>query len=601
MIERDAIEMLHSNAIATSAIAPAPGFPAVSIAQAHALLGQPGSMFEVDECEIRGVRIKIWKNAPPTLREVFELSRPFAAREHLIYEDERVTFGALHAAVARIATHLTSMLAKGDRVAIIMRNLPEWPVAFWAITLAGGIATPLNAWCTGRELQFGLKDSGARIAIVDPERWERIREYVATCPALEQIYVVRASREFVGARAKRLENIVGATAEWLELPHTALPRIALAPDDDAAIFYTSGTTGKPKGAVLTHRNIVSSILNSLSAQARAYLRRGEPPPQVDASAPQKVFLLSVPFFHVTGCFVVMIARLMSGAKVVLQRRWNADTALPLIEKERVTGVGGVPTIAWQLLEHPRVDEYDLSSLEMISYGGAPAPPELLRRIRERLPKVLPVHTWGMTENAAVALTNLAEDYQLRPTSCGAPSLTGEAKIMNQEGREMPAGEVGELWYRGPTVARGYWRNQQATAETFVAGWLRTGDLARRDDEGFFYIVDRAKDMLIRGGENIYCVELENTLYEHPAVMEAAIIGLPHKTLGEEPAAVVHLKPQQTSTEQELRHWVGSRLAAFKVPVRIVLSLGPLPRNPQGKILKSELKVAFRDYFTSYWS
>jgi long-chain acyl-CoA synthetase len=287
---------------------------------------------------------------------------------------------------------------------------------------------------------------------------------------------------------------------------------------------------------------------------------------------------------------------MNGGKIVMQRRWDVDAALPLIERERITSVGGVPTIAWQIVEHPRFDEYDLSSLEVVSYGGAPAAPELVRRIRERFPKAHPGQGWGMTETSATAISNFAEDYERKPSSCGVPSMTGEAKIVSPDGEELPIGAVGELWYRGPIVVRGYWRKPQATAETFVDGWVKTGDLARIDEEGFVYIVDRAKDMLIRGGENIYCVEVENALYDHPTIMDAALIGLPHRILGEEPAAVVTLKPGAQTSEQELRHWVSQRLAAFKVPVRIAFWPETLPRNANGKIMKGELKRAFPDAF-----
>jgi long-chain acyl-CoA synthetase len=290
----------------------------------------------------------------------------------------------------------------------------------------------------------------------------------------------------------------------------------------------------------------------------------------------------------------MIPALMGGAKLVMQRRWNVEQALELIERERITNAGGVPTIAWQLIEHPRFDEFDLSSLENISYGGAPSAPELVRRLKARCPKLQPGQGWGMTETSATATSNVAEDYERKPESCGLPSPTGEVRIVGEGGETMPPGAVGELWYRGPIVVRGYWNNPHATAETFVDGWVKTGDLARVDEEGFVYIVDRAKDMLIRGGENIYCVEVENALYEHPAVMDAAVIGVPHRTLGEEPAAAVHLKDGATATEDELRHFVAQKLAAFKVPVKIVFLSETLPRNPNGKIMKKDLKGLFAE-------
>jgi long-chain acyl-CoA synthetase len=569
-------------------------FPAMSIAQAHALLtSAAGSPFEVEERDIRGVRIKTWKNAPASLATVFAVSALYAERTYLVNDDERVTFDAHRRAVARLAARLVADgVRKGDRVAIVMRNLPEWSVAFWAATLTGAIVTPLNAWWTGPELEYGLTDSGSCVAIADAERWERLREHVDRCPALTRLYVSRSSDEISDPRVQKLEDVVGVPNAWASIEAAALPEVGLDPDDDATIFYTSGTTGKPKGAVNTHRNIISNIFNALSAQARAALRRGQTPSPPDPTAPQKAVLISVPFFHATGCFAVMIPALLGGAKLVMQRRWNAEQALELIQRERITSAGGVPTIAWQLIEHPRFREFDLSSLESIAYGGAPSAPELVRRLKERFPKLQPGQGWGMTETSATATSNVGDDYELRPSSCGVPSPTGEVRIVGDQGQTLPPGEVGELWYRGPIVVRGYWNNPQATAETFVDGWVKTGDLARVDDEGFVYIVDRAKDMLIRGGENIYCVEVENALYDHPAVMDAAVIGIPHRTLGEEPAAVVHLKPGTTASEDELRHFVAQKLAAFKVPVKIAFLPETLPRNPNGKVLKRDLKQLF---------
>jgi long-chain acyl-CoA synthetase len=569
-----------------------PAFPAMTIAQAHALLTQPGSMFEIGEETIRGVKLKVWKNAPPTLRAVFDLAAAFGPRDFLVFENERATIAGFQAASHKLARQLIADGVKpGDRVAVIMRNLPEWPVAFWAAALAGAIVTPLNAWWTGPELEYGLKDSSSSIAIVDVERYERIREHLPNCPDLRKVYVSRDKDEIADPEIARLEDVIGPTNSWSSLatPQGEHPYPLRQPDDDVAIFYTSGTTGNPKGAVISHRNIISNMLNGALAQARAFLRRGEAPPAPDPNAPQKASLISVPFFHATGCFAVMIPFMMAGNKIVMQRRWDADQALPLIEKERITHVGGVPTIAWQILEHPKVKDYDLSSLEGVSYGGAPAAPELVKRIKERFPLATPGQGWGMTETSATAISNNAEDYERKPASCGVPAATGEAKIVGDDGKEVPRGEIGELWYRGPVVVRCYWNKPEASAETFVDGWVKTGDLAKMDDEGFVYIVDRAKDMLIRGGENIYCVEVENVLYDHPAVMDAALIGRPHHTLGEEPLAVVHLKPGAKATVDELRHHVAQRLAAFKVPVDVIFWPETLPRNPNGKIVKKELK------------
>jgi acyl-CoA synthetase (AMP-forming)/AMP-acid ligase II len=274
------------------------------------------------------------------------------------------------------------------------------------------------------------------------------------------------------------------------------------------------------------------------------------------------------------------------------RKWDPVKAFELIARERVTGTGGVPTIAWQLLEHPERAKYDLSSLEAIAYGGAPSAPELARRIHAEF-GALPGNGWGMTETMATVTSHSGEDYLNRPDSAGPPVATADLRIMSEDGtRELLVGETGELWSRGPMNVKGYWNKPEATAETFVDGWVRTGDLARLDEEGFLYIVDRAKDIIIRGGENIYSIEVENLLYAHPAVTDCALIGIPHPTLGEEPVAVVHLASGMTASEAELQDWVRARLAGFKVPVAIRFVDTMLPRNANGKILKRELKGLF---------
>jgi long-chain acyl-CoA synthetase len=568
-------------------------FPAISLAQAHALLTRPGSPFEMEERDIRGVRTRVWKNAPPTMREVFLLARAHGGKTFIVYRDERVSYEEFARAALAIAEALQQAgVQKGDRVAIAMRNLPEWPAAFFGCLLVGGIATLLNAWWTGPELQFGLNDSGAKVAIVDRERLERLFEHLPNCPALERVFVSRHSEAIAHPQITKLETIIGDVSSWTQLPDRPLPNVPLDPEDDATILYTSGTTGKPKGALGTHRNSTVSVLLRPFGQARTLLRRGEPVPAPDPNAPQKCTLLVVPLFHTTGCHAAMIPSVVAGVKIVLMHKWDPELAMQLIERERVNNAGGVPTIAWQLLEHPALGKYDLSSLESISYGGAPAAAELVARLKEKFPKSVPGTGWGMTEVSGGFTGHQAEDYEARPASCGPAFPVGDIKIVDETGKELPCGGVGELWVKGPSIVKGYWQNPDATAAIFVDGWLRTGDIARLDEQGFCYILDRAKDMLIRGGENIYCVEVENALYEHPAVIDAAIVGIPHRSLGEEPGAVVTLKAGMSATEAELRAFVAERLAAFKVPVKIVFSPDMLPRNPTGKLMKGELKKLF---------
>lgn len=572
---------------------PSRPWPALPLAHAHALLTRPGSPFEMAEVEIRGEKARVWKFAPPTLRELFLAGQAYGDRVFLVDENDRVTFAAFTRATLVLANELLAQgVRKGDRVAIIMRNLPEFPVAFFAAALVGAIATPLNAWWTASELQYALTHCGAKLAIVDAERLTRLSPILPNCPQLERLFVCRGTGSTEDSRILPLEAVIGAPRTWHELPKQALPAVELFPDDDATIFYTSGTTGRPRGALGTHRSSTFNVMALSFSEARAFVRRGETPPPPDPVAPQKSTLIAIPFFHVTGCQAILYTSLFFGAKLIMMRRWDPEAAMALIERERCNGVNGVPTIAWQLLEHPARSRYDLSSLEGISYGGAPASPELVRRLKEAFPKLQLGSGWGMTETSAVFTHHVKEDYEHRPDSCGPPVPVCDLKVVGPDGQTQSVGQIGELWAKGPNVVKGYWNDPEATAETFQDGWLRTGDVARLDAEGFCYILDRAKDMLIRGGENIYCVEVENVLYEHPAVVDAALVPIPHRTLGEEPGAVVTLKAGVSLSEEELKAFVAQRLASFKVPARILFHLEPLPRNPNGKILKSELKKLF---------
>ena len=567
--------------------APPENWPAMSRTQCRDSLTAPGQRFEMDEAVISGVPTRIWKNAPANLRLVAQAGKAHGERDFLVYESERVSYDAWFRAVATLAAELQAKgVGKGDRVALAMRNLPEWPVAFFAAVTIGAICVPLNAWWTGEELAYGLQDSGTRLLICDAERWERIAPYRSECPALETVNVSRADNP--GEDTIMLERLIGGSGDYAALVCDTLPDVDIAPDDDATIFYTSGTTGRPKGALGTHRNLCTNILSSAYNSAFSVLRRGEalPDPMPRTS------LTVIPLFHVTACSAGLMGSIVAGNTLIFMHKWDPVEAFGIIEREKVNLTGGVPTIAWQLIEHPERHKYDLSSLEAVAYGGAPAAPELVRRIHQEF-GALPGNGWGMTETMATVTGHSGEDYLNRPDSCGPPVAVADLKIMSEDGStELPTGAIGELWARGPMVVKGYWGKPEASAETFVDGWVRTGDLARLDEEGWCYIADRAKDMIIRGGENIYSSEVENVLYDHPAVTDAALIGLPHKQLGEEPAAVVHLAPGTSASEEELREWVAARLARFKVPVRIAFTRDTLPRNANGKILKKDLASLF---------
>ncbi|NDU75369.1 AMP-binding protein [Actinomadura sp. DSM 109109] len=534
----------------------------------------------MSEALIRGVPTRVWKNAPPTLRDVLELSRLHGDKDFLVYEEDRLTFAEHHARAVAFARRLVDRygVAKGDRVAIAMRNYPEWSVAFFGAAVAGAVVVPLNAWWSAAELEYGLADSGAKVLVADAERAGRL---AGVLPGLGVACLVARADGAVPAGAEAFEDAAAP-------PGGPLPDVPLAPEDEATIFYTSGTTGRPKGALGTHRNIAGNPVSLAYGIMSAGVRAGRTVEELAAPQP-RVTLLSVPFFHATGCHSVLVSSALQGGTVVLMYKWDARKALELIEREGVTGFGGVPTMAWQVLNHPDFGDFDTSSLTGVSYGGAPAAPALVERIRERLPDRTPGNGYGLTETSSVTTYNAGVNYLERPDSVGPPVAVCDVRVVGPGGEDLPAGEVGELLIKGPNVIKGYWNKPEATAAAFAGGWFRSGDLARLDADGFVYIVDRAKDMLIRGGENIYCAEVEAALYEHPAVADCAVIGVPHQVLGEEVGAVVVPRPGAAVSARGLQEFLGGRIAAFKVPAHVWFREQGLPRNPGGKILKTRLR------------
>ena len=557
-----------------------------SIEEVHARLTAAGGPYEMVEAVVNGARIRTWKHAPPNLASILQASTAYGDKTFVVYEDERLTFAEHFARAARLAHRLRDEFAvrPGDRVAIAMRNLPEWPIAFWAIAAAGGVIVPLNAWWTGGELAYGLADSEAKLVFVDDDRLDRLAAELGS-DALEKLEAIVVARSASPSpEARRFEELIASPPEDVRLP-----AVEREPDDHATLFYTSGTTGRPKGVVGTHRNICTNLTNVGFVRARALLRAGKTRAEIDRPDESPAYLLSVPFFHATGTHSILLSTIALGAKLVLMHKWNPEHALELIEREHITVFGGVPTMAWQVLESPAFETTDTSSIKNVRYGGAPAPAELVRRIEERLPGRSPSNGYGMTETSAIATSNAGADYRARPDSVGVAVPVCDVKVVDEEERELPGGEVGELWIRGPNVAMGYWKDPEATATTFHDGWVKTGDVAQIDEDGFITIVDRAKDVVIRGGENVYCPQVEKALFEHPAVYDVAVLGVPHRTLGEEVAAAIVLKPGAAATPEEIQAHVRARMAAFNVPTRIWFRDEELPRNPAGKLLKRELK------------
>jgi long-chain acyl-CoA synthetase len=555
----------------------------LSYAEAVAAVTAPGERFETTTVDIRGIPTTVFRSAPGSLRDIFALARGYGDETFLVYEDERWSFGDTMQRVDALGALLVEEygVAPGDRVAIGMRNYPEWVVAFAAITSVGAISVSLNAWWTEDELAWALEDCGAKVLVADRERVERTRAAAA-----------KLGITVLGVRLG--EDTPEGVARWEDvLPlGRPLPAVEIGPDDDATILYTSGTTGRPKGAVSTHRAVIQALLGFACRAAVDRLRR--PPDATATGGPRASFILIVPLFHVTGSVPVMLSCFATGLKLVIMYRWDPERALELIEREQVTNFVGVPTQSWDLLQSPRFAEFDTSSLASVGGGGAPAPPELVRRVSTSFAKASPNIGYGLTETNSYGPQNAGADYLSHPTSTGRATPILEIDVRDELRRSLPVGQRGEIWFKGPNLIRGYWNRPDATAETMVDGWLRTGDIGRLDDEGFVYVEDRAKDMVLRGGENVYSAEVEAAIYEHPAVHEAAVFGVPHERLGEEVAAVVVPVPGATVTAEELQAHVGQRLAPFKVPSRIAVwgADHPLPRNPAGKILKRDLREDF---------
>jgi long-chain acyl-CoA synthetase len=563
----------------------------------------PGQMFETLRTDVMGIEMTVWKHSPASLRQILDMSLSHAARDFLVYEGQRFTVEEHYRRASTIAHQLLGAgVTRGSRVAIASRNLPQWVMAFWGVVVTGAVVVPLNAWWTSEELQYGLSDSGTSALFVDEERLERVRPMLDTLPQLEMVVVIsedparpaRLGELHPRVRIVGFDEFVGEVS-----PESTPPEVEIQPDDNATIFYTSGTTGHPKGAVGTHRNAIANLMNLFFVGQRSTLRFETGNLNSEGKSIPNSNLLNVPLFHATGCLATMVVNTASGGKLVMMHHFDAGKALALIEAERITSVGGVPTIAMQILDHPDFAKFDTSSVKSVSYGGAPAPPDLVKRIRAAFPGGQPGNGYGLTETSAAVCMNLGPDYVMKPESCGPPVPVCDVAIVPEgfEGDEptveLPQGPdvVGELWIKGPNVVKGYWNKAEATAKSFTLGWLHTGDIARIDDEGFIYIVDRAKDMIIRGGENVYSVIVEAAIFEHPDVADCAVVGLPHPTLGEEVAAVIVLRPGCVIEAEDITRHVARHLARYEVPSKVFFRSAALPRNPQGKVLKRELRDA----------
>lgn len=543
-----------------------------------------GEMFAITEVEVRGTKVKAFAMAPPSLRDVWLASAAFADRDYLVYQDERWTYAQAHKDVASVANWLVVQGVKpGDRVAIAMRNYPEWMLSYWAIVSIGAAVVGMNAWWVTDEMLYGIEDAAPKVIIGDQERLARIADHT------DQL----GGALLVGVRLT--DELPCDIVPWSTLLEQGgdLPTIEIDPDDDACIFYTSGTTGRPKGAQLTHRGCVNNIMNlafAAAAQGRAMARVQGTEEEFVAQEPVvPSSLLTTPLFHVTANNCVAHGTTLAGGKLIHMYRWDAGEALRLIEEEKITGVTGVPVMAREIINHPDFAKRDTSSLLTLGGGGAQLPPDLVGKIDNAVETAKPNTGYGMTEVCGIITAISAEFFVDKPDSAGPAMPVYDTKCVDEAGNEVGIGETGELWVKGAPVIKGYLNRPDATAETITDGWLHTGDIARLDEDGFIYIVDRAKDMVLRGGENIYCAEVENTIFKHDAVAEVSVFGLPDERLGEEVGAAVVLRDGLSITAEELRAHCADLMAKHKIPRYIWFLDEQLPRNASGKFLRRELK------------
>ena len=570
---------------------------------ARAELTAPGAPFAVTEIVVRDVPIKVFAAAPPNMRVLWEMAAAFAARDYLVYEDERYTYAEIAAQVRSLAHVLrhTHGVGSGDRVALAMRNYPEWVVGYWATIVVGAAVVGMNAWWTPVEMEYGLTDSRPKVLIADDERLARVEPILDTVRAAGPlpIIAVRTTRDLPADSSHWADVVNGSDA-----PAT-LPDASIDPDDDACIFYTSGTTGFPKGAQLTHRGSVHNILNlacmataTALADTKAIAAGDLPAPASEPAQPpaqtpvQGVFMAPTPLFHVTACNCILHPATLTGGRVVLTYKWDPGRALELIERERVTNFSGVPTMSRELLAHPDWATRDTSSLLGMGGGGAALQPDLVGKIAGALKHGAPATGYGLTETHGIVTANSARSFIAKPDSAGPVVPTLDAKLVDDDGNDLAAGPdvIGQLCVRGAVVIKGYLNRPEATADAIRDGWFNTGDIARIDDDGFVYIVDRAKDMVLRGGENVYCSEVETAIYQHDAVAETAVFGVPDERLGEAVGVAIVLHDGAELTADELRAFLAERMAKYKIPAHIWFLDEQLPRNANGKFVKRELRA-----------
>jgi long-chain acyl-CoA synthetase len=553
------------------------------LAAIEARLTGPGAPFETALEDVCGTRMPVFAKRLRSLRDLLAQSAAHGDKEYLVHGERRISYAEHLRIVASVARALREKygVGQGDRIAILAENGPDWIVSFWAAQALGAVAVGLNGWWAGDEILHGVRDCDAKVLIADRKRLARVHPSDLGVPVVE------------------IEG--GFEKLWSHDPRATLPDVAIDEDDPAAILYTSGTTGRPKGAVNTQRNILALVGLQFFHGVRMMIAAAEDG-RVPSGPPRPTCaLVTTPLFHVSGLYTGGVMMLASGAKTVWRSgRFDPVDVMRLIEREQVTTWGPMGTMAHRVAHHPDVAKYDLSSVTSVGSGGAPTSRALQEKIRATFPSARASLGlgYGLTECTALATLAFGEELERHPSSAGRPLPTVQIQIRDVDGRALPEGETGEIHVRSPLVMAGYWRNPQATAQSILADrWLRTGDVGKLEG-GRLYIDARARDLILRGAENIYPVEIEQRLEAHPDVLEAAVVGVEHEELGQEVKAIVVPRPGSHPTPERLSAWVAENLAAFKVPTHWELRAEALPRNATGKVLKNVLTGAAENPFVA---
>jgi acyl-CoA synthetase (AMP-forming)/AMP-acid ligase II len=562
-----------------------PDFTMEQVFEVMEQMSAPGQMFSYQEKDIDGVMLRVFDHMPPTLRDYYMMGSRFADSDFVVSVDERFTYGETLSHAWRLAKALMEDIGvkKGDYVGIAMRNRPEWCFAFMAITAIGAVAVPLNGWWTTDEMEYGLSFSDTKVVLADKRRFETLK------PLVDKLGL-----KIITTKVEEGASGAVGTYEALMAKHieASMPNVEILPTDPATLFYTSGSTGKPKGVLSSHRASIAPIMAwgryALAIKSLQTLRDG-------GDERQLVILNTVPLFHVTGSHSHFLLSFIAGRKMVTMPKWDVTLALQLIEREGVGTVHGVPTMLKEVVEAPNRDDYDLSSLLELGSGGAPRPVADVLRQKQTLSYTSPTNGYGLSETNAIGAVISRDAYVERPNSCGKPdALLVDCKIMAIDGSEVPIGEHGEVWLKSIANFTCYLNNPEASKAALENGWFKTGDVGYLDDEGYLYIVDRLKDIIIRGGENISCIEVEAAILQNDDIAEVSVFGLPDDRLGEAVSAVIYMKPNITMDSEGLSEMLTGHIANFKIPQHYFESPQSLPRLGTGKINKR----ALREHFTA---